>query len=115
MRRISSPLHSPRPVLITDLYRLKSWREREKDHASHTLFPDEIDTPMDVTARTRFQRYRGLKSFRNSHWDPNENLPKDYAKIWRVGKSEWEGLSRRGSEGTDGVEVRRDSGPFQRD
>ena len=107
--------HSPHPVLIAHLQRLKSWREREKDHASHVQFPDEIDTPMDVNARTRFQRYRGLRSFRNSPWDPNENLPRDYAKIWRVGKSEWEGLSRRGSEGTDGVEVRTDSGTFHQD
>ncbi len=65
---------------------------------------------MDVNARTRFQRYRGLRSFRTSPWDPNEDLPRDYAKIWRVGKSEWEGLSRRGLEGTDGIVVRIDLG-----
>ena len=61
---------------------------------------------MDVNARIRFQRYRGLRSFRTSPWDPNEDLPRDYAKIWRVGKSEWEGLSRRNLEGTDGIVVR---------
>jgi len=34
-------------------------------------------------ARARYQRYRGLKSFRTSPWDPKENLPFDYAKIFQ--------------------------------
>ena len=63
--------------------RLKTWRDRKREEEDDLQFPDEIDTPMDAPARTRFQRYRGLRSFRTSPWDPYENLPKDYARIFQ--------------------------------
>lgn len=46
-------------------------------------FPDEVDTPVDQAARVRFARYRGLKSFRTSEWDPKEQLPRDYASLFQ--------------------------------
>ncbi|XP_068126188.1 pre-rRNA-processing protein TSR1 homolog [Hyperolius riggenbachi] len=57
--------------------------EMYKQERLDEMFPDEVDTPRDQLARTRFQKYRGLKSFRTSPWDPNENLPRDYARIFR--------------------------------
>lgn len=45
-------------------------------------FPDEVDTPLKE-ARIRFQKYRGIKSIKNCDWDPYENLPEHYSKIWR--------------------------------
>ena len=45
-------------------------------------FPDEVDTPL-TEARKRFQKYRGIKSLKNCDWDPYENLPVEYAKIFR--------------------------------
>ncbi|XP_068905473.1 pre-rRNA-processing protein TSR1 homolog [Tenebrio molitor] len=57
--------------------------EKLKAAKSDRMFPDEVDTPLDQPARIRYQRYRGLESFRTSPWDPKENLPSDYARIFQ--------------------------------
>ncbi|KAJ7966958.1 pre-rRNA-processing protein TSR1-like [Quillaja saponaria] len=51
-------------------------------YAGDKEYPDEVDTPLDVPARKRFAKYRGLKSFKTSSWDPKESLPPEYARIF---------------------------------
>ncbi|CAJ1065222.1 pre-rRNA-processing protein TSR1 homolog [Xyrichtys novacula] len=57
--------------------------KRYREARANEMFPDEVDTPLDAAARIRFQRYRGLKSFRSSPWDAMENLPLNYSRIFQ--------------------------------
>lgn len=56
-------------------------------------FPDEMDTPHDISARLRFARYRALQSFRASPWHPKENLPAEYARVFQF--EDFPGIQRR--------------------
>uniref|UniRef100_A0A1I7SWN2 Pre-rRNA-processing protein TSR1 homolog n=1 Tax=Bursaphelenchus xylophilus TaxID=6326 RepID=A0A1I7SWN2_BURXY len=58
---------------------VRKFREENEDRK----WPDQMECPMDQQARVRFQKYRGLKSFRTSPWDVKENLPIDYARIFK--------------------------------
>ncbi|OAV90620.1 hypothetical protein PTTG_05027 [Puccinia triticina 1-1 BBBD Race 1] len=74
-------------------YRADRQRERERAAKEDDEFPDEIDTPLDVPARQRFARYRGMKSLRTSEWDPYENLPIEYGKIFAF--QGWKSMGRK--------------------
>lgn len=64
---------------------------------------------MEVSARTRFQRYRGLRSLRTSPWDPFESLPRDYARIFQFEdyKRTERAVRRRAEEDSVVIPVRR--------
>ncbi|XP_060829692.1 pre-rRNA-processing protein TSR1 homolog [Bombus pascuorum] len=66
-----------------DMAEEKEAMENLKNAKLDAQFPDEVDTPQDMLAKQRFQKYRGLESFRTSPWDPKENLPTDYARIFQ--------------------------------
>ena len=55
---------------------------RRKNAEDEMIFPDEVQVNEGEVAAERFARYRSLKSFRQTHWDPKENLPEDYAQLY---------------------------------
>ncbi len=59
--------------------RLTTLQERAQQDLE---FPDEVDTPGDKEAKERFKKYKGLKSVKSTKWDPYENLPPEYAKLF---------------------------------
>ncbi|KAF3338094.1 Pre-rRNA-processing protein TSR1 [Carex littledalei] len=68
--------HMTREQIEADIKRIKNANAEDEE------FPDEVETPLDVPAKKRFAKYRSLKSFRTSPWDPKESLPVDYARIF---------------------------------
>lgn len=59
--------------------------QRLKDMSEEEVWnPDVVDTPVNLPARQRFAKYRGLKSFATSRWDPAENLPPQYAYVYKL-------------------------------
>ena len=56
--------------------------QRRKDQKDALEFPDELEITEDIQAKDRLARYRSIKSFRTSYWDPKENLPEDYSQVY---------------------------------
>lgn len=48
-----------------------------------TQWPDEVDVRPFELARDIFRGWRGLRSFRDTPWDPLENLPPEYARVYQ--------------------------------
>lgn len=78
-----APVNDDKYDLDMDLQEERETFQKIKEARTDQMWPDEIDTPFDIAARVRFQKYRGLESFRTSTWDCKENLPFDYARIFQ--------------------------------
>ena len=62
----------------------KEGARKREDYQSEQQFPDEFELKPDELGQERLARYRSLKSFRESNWDPRENLPESYAKLYQL-------------------------------
>mmetsp|Transcript_10551 Transcript_10551/g.23365 ORF Transcript_10551/g.23365 Transcript_10551/m.23365 type:complete len:985 (-) Transcript_10551:25-2979(-) len=67
---------------VTQAERESLLEQRRKEQNEHEEFPDEVQVGEDDEASKRFARYRSLKSFRKSYWDPKENLPDSFASVY---------------------------------
>ncbi|EMR10617.1 hypothetical protein PNEG_01320 [Pneumocystis murina B123] len=62
--------------------------DRQKEREEDRDFPDEVIVSSDVSLKKRFKKYRGLKNFRTSPWDPNEynsDTPYYWRRIYKFG------------------------------
>ena len=84
---------------------MHEYLQRQKQSKEDLEFPDEVDTPLESPARVRFQKYKGLKSFRTSPWDPYENLPMDYSRIFQFENFKLSHKKALESKNKDGVPV----------
>lgn len=50
--------------LQMDFHEERETMKKIKEARMDEIWPDEIDTPLNIPARTRFQKFRGLESFR---------------------------------------------------
>jgi len=56
--------------------------QRKQLNEDNLKFPDEVDHEEETSAADRFARYRAIKNFRKSYWDPKENLPDTYGAVY---------------------------------
>jgi pre-rRNA-processing protein TSR1 len=69
---------------LTDEERIAERKQLFEDCEDEERHADEVDCPYDIPARKRFAKYRAMKSFDTSAWDPKENLPLEYASIFEL-------------------------------
>lgn len=69
---------------MTEEERIAELEKLREEAEDETWNPDMVDTPLNLPARQRFAKYRGLKSFHTGKWDPAEGLPLHYAYIYKL-------------------------------
>lgn len=62
----------------------KKQDEMVSRNADELEFEDEVDYPPTTLLRDRYQKYQGMKSFKNDDWDPYKNLPEEFEYIYTL-------------------------------
>ncbi|KAI6168548.1 ribosome biogenesis protein tsr1 [Pisolithus thermaeus] len=85
----------------TDRKSVVAFHDLDAEEEEKTEWRNRVQEERDAQ---QFARYRGMHSFRTSPWDPYENLPRDYARIFEFDDFKLTGRDVQKAAEAEGIE-----------